>query len=275
MCKLIDKDMKKIKISELPLYNSLKGLFTIGTDKDNRSVKVSLEFIETSTQEAIKGTQAVAKEATTAANAAATAAKTAQEKATVADTAAKNADTAKGKAETAANEAVAVTEDAKGQVEKTKKATEAASKATEQAVSQTAACKTVTDDGKQAIKDLKLAAEDLEAAIKAVTPTNLAVSYISYVTMGAQRQKLLTIDAVLTPATAQQNVIFITDGHSVRVGANGLITPLSAGKTYVRVIPTMNVSLEQDIEITVGEPACRFNTRNGLRLTSSGTFRFM
>lgn len=260
--------MKKIKISELPLYNSLKGLFTIGTDKDNRSVKVSLEFIETSTQEAIKGTQAAAKEA-------ATAAKTAQEKATVADTAAKNADTAKGKAETAANEAVAVTEDAKGQVEKTKKATEAASKATEQAVSQTAACKTVTDDGKQAIKDLKLAAEDLEAAIKAVTPTNLDVSYISYVTMGAQRQKPLTIDAVLTPVTTPQNVIFITDGHSVRVGANGLITPQSAGKTYVRVVPTMNVSLEQDIEITVGEPACRFNTRNGLRLTSSGTFRFM
>ena len=41
--------MKKVKISELPLYNSLKGLFTLGTDKDNRSVKVSLEFIETMT----------------------------------------------------------------------------------------------------------------------------------------------------------------------------------------------------------------------------------
>ena len=41
--------MKKVKISELPLYNSLKGLFTLGTDKDNRSVKVSLEFIETTT----------------------------------------------------------------------------------------------------------------------------------------------------------------------------------------------------------------------------------
>ena len=44
--------MKKVKISELPLYTTLKGLFTIGTDKDNRSVKVSLEFIESATQNA-------------------------------------------------------------------------------------------------------------------------------------------------------------------------------------------------------------------------------
>ena len=35
--------MKKIKISELPLYSSIKGLFTIGTDSENASVKVSLE----------------------------------------------------------------------------------------------------------------------------------------------------------------------------------------------------------------------------------------
>ena len=35
--------MKTIKISELPLYQSLKGLFTIGTDSNNRSVKVPLE----------------------------------------------------------------------------------------------------------------------------------------------------------------------------------------------------------------------------------------
>lgn len=38
--------MKKIKISELPLFSSLKGLFTIGTDDQNRSVKVPLEFIK-------------------------------------------------------------------------------------------------------------------------------------------------------------------------------------------------------------------------------------
>ena len=50
--------MKKIKISELPLYQSLKGLFVMGTDVNNRSVKVNLEFIETETTEAVKQAQA-------------------------------------------------------------------------------------------------------------------------------------------------------------------------------------------------------------------------
>lgn len=49
--------MKKIKITELPLYSSLKGLFTIGTDKDNRSVKVSLEFVEEKTNTAVENAE--------------------------------------------------------------------------------------------------------------------------------------------------------------------------------------------------------------------------
>lgn len=46
--------MKKTKISELPLYQSLKGLFTLGTDAQNRSVKVSLEFVENDTRAAVE-----------------------------------------------------------------------------------------------------------------------------------------------------------------------------------------------------------------------------
>ena len=38
--------MKKIKISELPVVSSLIGLFTIGVDNQNRSVAVSLEFVQ-------------------------------------------------------------------------------------------------------------------------------------------------------------------------------------------------------------------------------------
>lgn len=38
--------MKKTKLSELPICASLKGLFTLGTDENNRSVRVSLEFIK-------------------------------------------------------------------------------------------------------------------------------------------------------------------------------------------------------------------------------------
>ena len=39
--------IKKIKISKLPLVSSFTGLFTIGVDKDNKSVKIGLEFIKT------------------------------------------------------------------------------------------------------------------------------------------------------------------------------------------------------------------------------------
>lgn len=58
--------MKKIKISELPLYSSLKGLFTIGTDANNRSVKVSLEFVEEKTTEAVKNAETATDAANTA-----------------------------------------------------------------------------------------------------------------------------------------------------------------------------------------------------------------
>ena len=37
--------MKKIKISELPLYTSVDGLYTIGADNQNQSVKVPLDFV--------------------------------------------------------------------------------------------------------------------------------------------------------------------------------------------------------------------------------------
>ncbi len=37
--------MKKIKLTELPLCNSTKGLYTIGTDKNNRSVRVPFDYL--------------------------------------------------------------------------------------------------------------------------------------------------------------------------------------------------------------------------------------
>lgn len=106
--------MKKVKISELPLYNSLKGLFTLGTDKDNRSVKVSLEFIETTTEAAVKK-----------ANDAAAAAKTTAENA---------AETAKQTAETAAAAAIKAKEDAEESATGANEAKEAANAAAESLV---------------------------------------------------------------------------------------------------------------------------------------------
>ena len=45
--------MKKLKISELPICSTLAGLFTIGVDNLNRSVKVSLQFVEDKVTEAV------------------------------------------------------------------------------------------------------------------------------------------------------------------------------------------------------------------------------
>ena len=80
----------KKKISELPLADSLKGLYTIGykiIDGIKTSVKVSLEDIQTAYQDVVNAIKK-SEEATRNANNAAT---TANEKAVLADTAAANA----------------------------------------------------------------------------------------------------------------------------------------------------------------------------------------
>lgn len=75
--------MKKLKISELPICSTLAGLFTIGVDNLNRSVKVSLQFVEDKVTEAVSKALAATTSANSAAQAAQTA-KTATETATAA-----------------------------------------------------------------------------------------------------------------------------------------------------------------------------------------------
>lgn len=65
--------MKKIKVSELPVGTTLKGLYTLGTDVNNNSVKVSLEFVEEKAN-AANDAASVAKHAASQANDAASAA---------------------------------------------------------------------------------------------------------------------------------------------------------------------------------------------------------
>lgn len=54
--------MKKIKISDLPLYNSLKGLFVMGTNAENQSVKVGLEYLDNTIERATKDAKAAKEE---------------------------------------------------------------------------------------------------------------------------------------------------------------------------------------------------------------------
>lgn len=96
--------MKKKKISELPECTSFKGLWTIGVNAFNKSVKVSLEYIQ-SVVEGMKSATKNATDATSAANSAAQTADNAAQRAQAATTAANTATTNASNATAAAIEA--------------------------------------------------------------------------------------------------------------------------------------------------------------------------
>lgn len=81
--------MKKIPISKLPLGATLKGLFTLGTDENNNSVKVSLTFVQDAADNCVKATNE-AKQATKDAVNATNAANKATADAITAETARRN-----------------------------------------------------------------------------------------------------------------------------------------------------------------------------------------
>lgn len=101
----------KRRISELPLCETFKGLFTIGVDALNHSVKVSLEFID--------------KTVSTLKSSVETAVKNAETATLSANTAAGNANTATNNANAATNATMKATEDCTA-------ATGAANEATEE-----------------------------------------------------------------------------------------------------------------------------------------------
>ena len=104
----------KKKISELPLCETFTGLFTIGVDALNRSVKVSLEFIANTVNSLKQSVQTVISNANSATSAANTAAGNAN---TAANTAANAANTAKEGCENATEEANQATEDCREIIE--------------------------------------------------------------------------------------------------------------------------------------------------------------
>lgn len=93
--------MIRKKISELPECTSFKGLWTIGVNALNKSVKVSLEYI----QSVVEGMKAETKDATDAASKSAQSAINAAQKAQEATTAANTATTNASNATAAAIEA--------------------------------------------------------------------------------------------------------------------------------------------------------------------------
>ena len=263
--------MKKIKISELPLYQSLKGLFVMGTDVNNRSVKVNLEFIETETTKAVKQAQAAVSAAEIAAGLANNATKNASD-------AAKSASEAKQKAEQAAKSASDAASFANNSALNAENATntanaaaQAAQKAKQDADAATKAAQEATEAADEATAAAEKATEKVLDTLGILVPTGLKAECLSRLTIG--NVEPIYIKTELTPETAMKNLIFISTGDAVEVGQDGRLTPVRKGYSHVHVIPTCNTALAQSFLIEVGEPTVRLVRSNAIRFTQSGAFR--
>ncbi len=266
--------MKKIKISELPLYQSLKGLFVMGTDVNNRTVKVNLEFIESETTKAVK-------DADTATAAAAKAAGLADEATKTANAAALRADTAQAQAQAA--QAAKAASDAAQSALSAKTQADDAAKAAQDAAEAAQAAKTAADEATTLTKVATEASEKATAAAKSATdkvldtlgkivPTGLSVESVPRLTLGNVNPVYLK--AVLSPDTALKNLIYISDNRAVEVGLDGRISILNKGVSRVHIIPTCNTALARTVLIEVGEPSLRLvTTRRQMRFTQSGALR--
>lgn len=270
--------MKKIKISQLPLFSSLKGLFTIGTDDQNRSVKVSLEFIETETNNAVNKAETAASQADRAATdtkAATTACQTATTNANNATTKANNAAASATNAASSANTATFKANTATTQANEAKsKADEATAKASQATAQANQASQTALESASQADAAASNAITvklDIQETLDKLIPTGLSVICPTRLTMGNPDGVVI---ANLTPGSAIKNVIFISDDKAVEVDIlTGRLTPVACGKSRVRVIPTTNVKLTKTLLIEVGYPTIRLSSKNIIRLTSGGAIR--
>lgn len=271
--------MKKIKISELPLFSSLKGLHTIGTDKDNRSVKVSLEFIENETNEAVKN----AETATAAANTATSNANTAEAVRAnnesirnINEDARKAAEEARVAEFNRVNNIVLTSgQDAQDAATVANEATELANTATAAANSAAASATAAASSANNAATNAAEQAETAEAAalqvenlLGRIFPTGLEVKAIQRITYGNTAQN--HVEATLSPSGTLPNIIFISDNEAVKIDQKGRIKVVGIGTSEVQIIPTCNTGLAKTILIEVASPTLRLNTLKQLRLTQSG-----
>lgn len=259
--------MKKIKISELPVVSSLIGLFTIGVDNQNRSVAVSLEFVQDAADEAntaAGNANIKAAAAQTAASAANTAAQNANNKASEANIAAQGANAAKQAANTAAAQAVAAAQDADESADNADRAANEADEAAKDAA-------TAADAANTAAETTDTARAAIVALFESLIPSGLTVRAPQRITQGNLEE--LFIKAVLTPEGVAENVVFISDNRSVAVAPDGRVTVLGRGISTVHIVPTLKTALAKSIQVEVVAPACRLNTASSLRFTQAGGFR--
>lgn len=228
----------KKRISEYPICQSLIGLWTIGVDAANKSVKVSLEFIQEAYENVVRATE---------------------DAVTVVDT-----------ANTAANKANTATENANTATENAKQATLYANTAAENA-------NTATDNTNKATEGVEVMIERLEAleellvASAKFKPTSMEIEYPTRVTLGNLVRH--QIKATVYPANDNDCVMYLGTNTAISLTPDGSFTATSLGIERVHAIPTESTNLYQTATITVTAPTmrlipsgCRFSS-NGVRLT--------
>ena len=272
--------VKKIKISALPLADTLVGLYTIGVNALNKSVKVSLEFLKTAADKAndaataankaktaaetaTEAAKTATKNANTATEAANTAAKNATDKATAADTAAKNANTKADAADKAAGAATTAANTANS------KAALADQKATAADNAANLAGETA-EEARATIVRFEELWESLVGQYKMI-PTGMNLDYPPRITFRNTVPRRITYE--LLPTNTGRNVLFLGDDNAVSVQPDGSLTVNRTGISKIHVIPTENTSIYRTIQITVAEPELRRVKSNSLRLMGNGSFR--
>lgn len=272
--------VKKIKISALPLADTLVGLYTIGVNALNKSVKVSLEFLKTAADKAndaataankaktaaetaTEAAKTATKNANTATEAANTAAKNATDKATAADTAAKNANTKADAADKAAGAATTAANTANS------KAALADQKATAADNAANLAGETA-EEARATIVRLEELEKSLVGQYKMI-PTGMNLDYPPRITFRNTVPRRITYE--LLPTNTGRNVLFLGDDNAVSVQPDGSLTVNRTGISKIHVIPTENTSIYRTIQITVAEPELRRVKSNSLRLMGNGSFR--
>ena len=272
--------VKKIKISALPLADTLVGLYTIGVNALNKSVKVSLEFLKTAADKAndaataankaktaaetaTEAAKTATKNANTATEAANTAAKNATDKATAADTAAKNANTKADAADKAAGAATTATNTANSKAALPDQQVTAADNAANLA-GETA------EEARATIVRLEELEESLVGQYKMI-PTGMNLDYPPRITFRNTVPRRITYE--LLPTNTGRNVLFLGDDNAVSVQPDGSLTVNRTGISKIHVIPTENTSIYRTIQITVAEPELRRVKSNSLRLMGNGSFR--
>lgn len=272
--------VKKIKISALPLADTLVGLYTIGVNALNKSVKVSLEFLKTAADKAndaataankaktaaetaTEAAKTATKNANTATEAANTAAKNATDKATAADTAAKNANTKADAADKAAGAATTAANTANS------KAALADQKATAADNAANLAGETA-EEARATIVRLEELEESLVGQYKMI-PTGMNLDYPPRITFRNTVPRRITYE--LLPTNTDAMCCFSAMIMPVSVQPDGSLTVNRTGISKIHVIPTENTSIYRTIQITVAEPELRRVKSNSLRLMGNGSFR--